>query len=316
MNKQHYELRLQGLDAAHGQIKAQDLYRVLGALLKVSERSTRLLATGESNVSGVRPAWLEDSIDFTVTGLKKGSTILKIETPLLADTAKDQFSQKEFWRESPEPGDTALDLAAFAIQEAQSVTGTGDRFDASVLDAVLEFKKAIRSSEVKYQLKSTSRARGAFELGQKSFESIAERKQQLPEPKAFIVSGLLDEIKHSAGRFRMFLRNGQNLLGRVHPEYLEGESLRHLWGNQVTVEGMVHFKANGQARLIEARRLSLQASGDEIFEALPMLANPQVQGEFFADTLMSTKHVDPMILWGTWPGDEPVEELMLQLSQG
>ena len=315
MNTQHYELRLQGLESAHGQIKAYDLYRVLGALLKVAERSTRLLATGESSGIGTRPAWLNDSIDFTVTGIKKGSTILKIEAPLLADTAQDQFSQKEFWRESPEPQDTALDLAALAIEEAQSGTSSGDRYDASVLEAVLDFKKAVRVAGVRFQLKSTTQARGHFELGQKSFERIAERKQQLPEPKAFIVSGHLDEIKHSIGRFRMFLRNGQNLLGRVHPEFLDGESLRGLWGKQVTVEGMVHFKANGQARMIEARKLSPQLEGDEIFEALPMVSNPQVQAEFFSDAATATKLFDPMVLWGTWPGDESVEELMAELSQ-
>ena len=26
------------------------------------------------------------------------------------------------------------------------------------------------------------------------------------------------------------------------------------------------------------------------------------------------RHVDPMILWGTWPGDEPIEELLAQLD--
>jgi hypothetical protein len=314
MNTQHYQLRLEGLDEAKGQIKAYDLHKVLGALLKTAERCTRLLATGEGSVQGTRPAWLEASIDFTVTGLRKGSTILDIDAPLLLDTAHDQFSQSEFWRESPEAGDTALDLAALAIEEAQSDGDTSDRYDSSVLEAVLEFKKAVRSARVRYEFKSTSNARGKFQLSESSFERIAERKRQLPEPKAFIVSGNLDEIKHSAGRFRLFLLNGQKLLGRVHPEFLDGESLRHLWGKAVTVEGMVHFKANGQARLIDARKLSLKTDGDEIFEALPAVSNPHAQSDLFPDAALASKFHDPMILWGAWPGDEPLEELMAQLS--
>lgn len=30
--------------------------------------------------------------------------------------------------------------------------------------------------------------------------------------------------------------------------------------------------------------------------------------------LARDRRVDPMILWGTWPGEEPVEELMAQLG--
>ena len=314
MNTQHYQLRLKGLDEAKGQIKAIDLHKVLGALLKTAERCTRLLATGEGSVLGTRPAWLEASIDFTITGIKKGSTILEIDAPLLLETARDQFSQSEFWRETPEDQDTALDLAALAIEEAQSDGDTSERFDSSVLDAVLEFKKAVRSARVRYEFKSTSNARGKFQLSESSFERIAERKRQLPDTKAFIVSGNLDEIKHSAGRFRLFLLNGQKLLGRVHPEFLEGELLRHLWGKEVTVEGMVHFKANGQARLIDARKLSLKAEGDEIFEVLPSVSNKHAQSDLFLEQVVTSKAADSMILWGAWPGDEPIEELMAELN--
>ncbi len=314
MNKQHYQLRLEGLEEENGQIRAADLHKVLGALLKTAERTTRLLATGEGSVQGTRPTWLEASIDFTITGLEEGSTILEIDAPLLAETAHDQFSQPEFWRETPEAGDTSLDLAAFAIEEAQSESDSSERFDSSVLDAVLEFKKAVRSANVRYQLRPTTGARGSFELTEASFERIAERKRQLPEPKAFVVSGKLDEIKHSAGRFRLFLPNGHKLLGRIHPEYLQGESLRDLWGKDVTVEGMVHFKANGQARLIDARKLGERSEGDELFEALPSVSNLHAQSDLFPEFSSSARKDEPMILWGKWPGDEPIEELMAELS--
>jgi hypothetical protein len=50
------------------------------------------------------------------------------------------------------------------------------------------------------------------------------------------------------------------LLGRLHTEFLSGESLRPLWGHPATVEGMVHFKLNGQPRFIEARKISPPAA--------------------------------------------------------
>lgn len=32
------------------------------------------------------------------------------------------------------------------------------------------------------------------------------------------------------------------------------------------------------------------------------------------DPASEIRHVDPMILWGTWPGDEPIEVLLDQLD--
>ena len=135
-----------------------------------------------------------------------------------------------------------------------------------------------------------------------------------PEPKACIVSGKLDEIKHGAGRFRLSLSNGHKLPGSVHPEVLQGETLRNLWGKDVTVEGMVHFKANGQTRLIDARKLSEKADGDEIFEPLPSVEHPHARSDPFPEFSRSPKTFDPMILWGAWPGDESLEELMAALD--
>ena len=203
--------------------------------------------------------------------------------------------------------------AALAIQEALSKEGTSDRYDSNVIDAVLEFKKAIRSPDIRYEFKSTTEARGKFELTESSFEKIADRKRQLPEPKAFIVSGKLDEIKHSQSRFCLLLTDEKKLLGRAHPEFLNGESLRDLWGKEVTVEGMVHFKANGQPRFIDARKLGEKTDGDEIFEALPSVANPHKQENLFPELTSKKKSDDPMILWGAWPGNEPLEDLMAEL---
>ena len=138
MNSQQYELSLKGLSEAHGEIKAHDLRMVLGALLKTTERATRLLALGEGCAKGTRPAWLSATLDVTIKKLKKGSTVMVLEAPLLRDVASDQFSQNEFWRETPNEEDTALDLAAYAIQEATSEgENNGDRLDASVIDAAL-----------------------------------------------------------------------------------------------------------------------------------------------------------------------------------
>lgn len=310
----HYQLRLEGLAEPQGQIKAQALHRVLGALLQTAERATCLLATGEGHAKGKRPGWLEKSVDFTVTGLSPGSTVLEIDAPVLREVADDAFEQKDFWRGSPGAEDTSLDLAALAIAEIGSEEDSGERYDASVLEAVMDFKRVTREEGVSFQLIPQSGDRGSFLLTEATYARVEERREQLPEPRAFIVHGKLDEIKHSGGRFRLLLDNGLQLLGRLHAEFLSGESLRPLWGHSATVEGMVHFKLNGQPRFIEARKISPPTAGDEVFSAVPSVASRLAQHALFPELTHRETGSDPMSLWGAWPGEEPLDELMAQLD--
>lgn len=316
--RKRYQLRLTGLREGKGQIKAARLQRVLDALLKTAERATHLLATGAGSRKGPNPAWLNDSIDFTITGLKPGSTVLDIAAPRLGETASEVFAQRQFWPDQteiaiPSLDDTALDLASLAIHEAQAEDSPGDRFDGSVLNAILGFGKAAKTSALRYELVPQDAAHDGFVLDARSYTRIEARSKAIPSPKAFIVSGRLDKIEHDAGRFRLLVNPHSALLGRLDPNALNVESLRPLWGKQTTIEGMVHFKANGQPRLIEARRVGSRVEGDAIFEEMPAAEIPGAP-VLTREQERRAKSFDLMKLWGTWPGDEPVEELLAQLD--
>ena len=309
MNKQRYKLRLIGLRENEGQIKATSLRHAIDALLKTAERATRLLATGEGSGRGPKPKWLDAAIDFTVTGLTPGSTVLDIEAPSLRETAPDQFAQQDFWREQPKLDDTALDIAAYAIEEAKTDSPAGDRFDSSVLNAIIKFNKATGDSETRYELIPEDSNHGGFELSREICAKVQNQLKSIPSPKAFIVSGMLDEIRHGGGRFRLLLGRNSQLLGRLHNDFPDVEALRPLWGKPTTVEGIVHFKANGQPRLIEARRMRSSIEGDEVFEQIPMI----VEG---LTTKMQerTRSTNLSALVGAWPGDESIEELLSLLD--
>ena len=255
MKTQRYELRISGLREDEGKIKMATLQRVVDALLTTAERTTRLLATGAGSGKGPRPQWLNDTIDFTIVGLKPGSTILDIEAPQLGETVCEQFAQADSWIKQPGLDETAADLAAKSINEIQAPDPVGDYFDGSVLQAILKFKKAAGVAGVRYEMIPHGTARGGFSLDQSTCGHIKERLSDIPPPRSFVVSGRLDEIKHGNGRFRLSVRRKSALFGRLDTAALSLETLRPLWGKQTTVEGMVHFKANGEPRYIEARRI-------------------------------------------------------------
>ena len=313
---EQYELRLVGLEEADGEIKAHDLQLVLQAFLKFSERATRLIALGESSGKGTPPKWLKEALNITVKGLNEGSTIVAVDAPYLFDVAREQFGQSEFWREPVADSDTALDLAGYAMQEILSKNSIGDRYDTAIIDAALEFKKVAKEVSVDYHFKSLRKKTSGFTLSPDDYQKIADKKSKLPEPKAFIVSGMLDVIKHTSGQFQIELLGGDKLLGKIHPEYLDQDHLKGFWGKAVTAEGMVSFKPNGKPRLIQARKLTHQQAGDEVFQKLPRSRENLSQKELFPEVTaqLDVKKSDPMSMWGLWEGEESIEELLTQLD--
>ena len=313
MNTQRYQLRISGLKEVEGQIKAVTLRRVMDALLSTAERTTRLLATGAGSGKGARPQWLDATIDFTITGLKSGSTIFDAEAPRLGETDYEQFAQADLWSKQPSLDETALDLVAQAINETQMDNPVGDYFDSSVLEAILKFRKAAGVAGVRYEMIPQGTAHGQFALDDSACSHVKKRLNDIPTPRSFVVSGRLDEIKHGSGRFRLLVSQKSVLFGRLDAASLSVEALRPLWGKQITVEGMVHFKANGEPRLIEARRISSRLEGDSVFEGMPSV-EIQKSHDLFPVQRKPFGAFDPIELAGAWPGDEPIEDLLAQLD--
>lgn len=324
LTKETYQFRLSGLSEAEGQIKVETLIRALGALVKTAESATRLAATGRSGARGAKPRWLKAALDFTVTGLEPGSTTLGIEAPRLGDVPDLDLAQQDLWLQQPNIEDTSLDLGARATAEVQSSAASGDYFDGNVVQAILGFGKAVKTPGVCYELIAKNRPGTGFVLESSACPMIKERLHLIPSPRAFVVSGRLDEIGHGLGRFRL-LMGGVSLPGRLDRSNLEVELLRPLWGKPATVQGVVHFKSNGQPRFIEARRISARTEGDKLFETFPKaevgggedanaLAGPDRLGSHSRASFRAIRRVDPMVLWGAWPGDEPIEELLAQLD--
>lgn len=324
LTRQTYQFRLSGLDEAEGHIRVETLIRALKALVKTAECATRLAATGRSGGRGAKPRWLREALDFTFTGLEPGSTTLEIEAPRLGDVPDLDLAQQDLWLQQPSVEDTSLDLGARATAEVQDSGASGEYFDSNVLQAILGVGDAAKAADVRYELIAASGSGTGFVLEASACPKIRERLHLIPAPRAFVVSGRLDEIGHGLGRFRLLI-DGRSLPGRLDRNQLDVEMLRPLWGKLATVQGIVHFKSNGQPRFIEAHRISPRAEGDKIFESMPqaelsggesadVLMEPDRRSSVPRSSLRELRRVDPMVLWGAWPGDEPIEELLAELD--
>ena len=315
MNTRRYQLRLSGLPEHQGHIKAKCLGRVIDGLLTTAERVAFLLATGHGSRTGSKPGWLDDTVNFTITGLRPGSTVFDIEAPQIGDTAGVRLTQQDLWHIRPNVSstNTALDLVALAIEEALASDPAGDYFDSSVLEAILRFAKAAGAHGAVYELMSEGSAHPRFAIDDDVCTRIERKLKNIPAPRTSVVSGRLEEIRHSSGRFVVRINSGVQILGEIDTSALSVEALRSLWGRKTTVQGLVHFKANGHPRLIEAYKISSYLEGDKIFEELPSAStlNPR---SLSTSQQRNDRPAKPMDLSDSWPGDEPIEELLAQLD--
>lgn len=135
----------------------------------------------------------------------------------------------------------------------------------------------------------------------------------IPEPRAFIVCGRLEENEQGNGRSRLVVGQNAALFGRVDPMSMDAVALGPLWGEHTTVEGIVHFTDNGKPRFIEARRIRIRQRGDDVFEEMPTIGVEDSQ-DMLCVIRKEAELFDPIQLAGAWPGDEPIEQLLDQLD--
>ena len=316
MESRRYTLRLEGLDTAEGEIRSATLEAVLANLRRAAERVARFRATGVATAGGARPAWLTRTVDFAVTGFGGGSTTVGLRAPRLRETAAAAFGQPSPEDDDPTDtnlNDTALDLVSETVRALGAADSADTRVDRSVVEAVVALGRSAGDG-AGCTLRSQDGAAAGFELDAAVRARAEKHLTELPEPKTCIVCGLIDRIQHDNGRFRLRLKNGRTLAGRIDPESVEVETLRALWGRPAMVVGPVHFHADGRPRILVARRIGEQTEGGRAFEHLPRgsgaglpIITPELREK--------ARKFDWNRLGEVWTVEQSLDELLEQLRE-
>jgi hypothetical protein len=307
-----YQLRVKGMSTPKGKITVKALLELLRGITECAERGLRLAIEGASVKSGRPPAWLEKAVNLTVSGLKPGSTILDLEAPKLGDIIGSDLQQQDFWVNAPAPTDTALTLFARSVHDTTAENLESEYYDAGLLSSLLDLKPFFKSEAQEVELVARGRPKERTTLTMTEMEKAERLKVRTPESQAFLVSGHLDAIQHSRKRFQLILTGQQPIPGRVNEEFLSAEDLRQFWGKDVTVKGVVHFRPSGRIQLLEAELIKRRDPGEEIFEQVP---NVQTEAEFIKTSVQAHKKDWLTEIWGKWPGDEPIEQLLDELKK-
>lgn len=313
MKNVRYRVSIEGLATPRGTISFNKLKAIAGILSEGAEHALRLAIEGQSVKKGPTPAWLSNSTDFILAGIHKGSTTLVIDAPTLGEAACEQISQMDLWHTLPEATDTALSMLSQSLRDASSEILESERYDTGVLDTLLNFKQLLRDDGLSIQLISDKRPRDNFVLDRTVFNTIQKVKQATPEPQAVLVSGSFDKIEHRKKRFQLTMKNQESVRGKIDENVMGVQHMRRLWGQQVTIKGVLHFKASGKPRFLEAQAIETSQPGDAIFETIKP---PQSAAQIWANAKSEIGGRNLLSeIWGKWPGDESVEEILAALEQ-
>jgi hypothetical protein len=308
----NYKLKLEGLKTPGGTISIRALQLLVNTLIETSERGLRLAVQGESVKRGPIPGWLARSLDFTVTGIKKGSTTILLDAPPLGETAPDQIKQQDLWFTKPTADDTAISLVSRSVREVISRNFESYAYDEGVLEGLLSFETFFKTYAAKLTVQATRRPAENFYLSSMELEKVREIKAEIPEPIAIVISGKFDLIQYTAPRFHLVLSDGHTILGTIDRDILNVEDMRKFWGRKVTLKGVLHFHPGRKIKLLEAQAIKLTEEGEEVFERLPAPGKPLT----LFDLEVQKLNANPALkeIWGKWPGDESIEELLSALT--
>ena len=129
-----------------------------------------------------------------------------------------------------------------------------------------------------------------------------------PDFQSVIISGKLDLIEYSTRSYKLRLTAGLVLQGSIDESLLDPEQLRTFGGKKVTIKGTLFFRPSGAPRHIEAQVIRPYAEQDSLFTTLPDKENIAGMVSELRRNYKGASVLNEM--WGQWPGDEPIEQLL------
>lgn len=313
MKTTKYQIKIKGLKTPSGTISILALKDLANIFVENSERALRLAIEGSSLKKGQLPRWLREAVDFNITDIKKGSTVLSLEAPQLIEVAAEQISQQNLWIDLPEPNDTALSIWANSFNEAISEKYGSELYDKGLLASFVSFKDFVDKYAQSIEIDSTyDKKINKLRIDNQQIEKIQKLTAAIPESRKILLCGIVDVIEHFAGRFKLSLENGERIQGEIERANLDLETMRNYWGKKVTLRGTAEYKPNGKIRFLKADLLKPFEPSEKLFEEYMIFEEPK---KTVYEITKSKKSFSALKeIWGKWPGDESIDDIITALG--
>ncbi len=264
----HY-IRLQGFDLEEGKISFSLMSKLSDHLIRLSESSLLSFVEGNSAIKrGKQASWLTKSLDFNLSGIKEGSTILEIEAPMLKDTLPS--IQVPIFSDQPVEDiakNSALGLGMLAFNQA-----LGGKLDSSLLDKQLlremrDFGKFLTKKGSCIEFSSGKKVK-PLKLRKENIEKIKSIEEKTPASIKTKVIGVLDMLKHSNNQLELII-DGTKRIRAILTDKVKISELTSYFGSEITVTGVAHYNPMGQVITFEISGFSKSDKKGKYFQQLP-----------------------------------------------
>jgi hypothetical protein len=263
--------------------------------------AVRLRVEGRSFARGSVPSWLANATDFDVVGIERGSTVISIEAPPLAEVAPDLFQQQHLFHPF-DASRTAIDLLEESVAEAARGHLDTELYDQPLLAKMKEFDRVLSAG---YQVIELSGAAGApVVIRPDTVSTVDQLLNKTPHPQSVRVSGRLDLIRYSDRMFVLAMADGQSIKGVA--EGIAAAKLAELFGCNVTVAGTAVFRPAGRILRLEADDLEPADEGSAVWSRVPTPLFHSIEVAELRRPQGPRSGVNA--IFGRWPGDESDEE--------
>lgn len=304
----NYELKISNAIEDNGKIDLTRLTSIAESINKIAEGALQIRLKGISLTKGRKKESLKRSLKVTLSGLEKGSTILKLESEKFKDTLNhiqlDIFkseSQVDLQEQTP------ISLFVSSFKEVTEKNGKSDLLDKTLLKELKGFKKAFLNDNERFVI-SNEGSFDLLELDKKSFDKINILEEETPSSEPVILNGIVEELKYSKLRVKIITPDG-TINGFLSDE-LSAEDISPYWGKEITITGINHYKSN-KTSIIEIKRIHKPSLVDSYFSKKAknsLSVENQIKSQ--ADK-KSTNRLSEII--GKWPDEEKFEDLVKML---
>ena len=257
-------IKLRGHAATQAWLPAALLRDLLDVLVEGTKRVLRLRVEGRSTAPGAAPAWLDHAAAFNVLGFRAGSTEVMLDVPQLVTAAPTLFQQDDL--SELQEQDYSLDLLEESLEAAATGPEDGDLYDAGLLETFADFESVFRRGIIDLSFQNGR----SFSLTPAHAARVRALAAQIPQSRPIRMSGRLNWAMHGHRRFS--IQTNTALVECVQEASIEDHQMLHLFGKQVTVSGVAHFRPSGSLRRLDAEHL--RSFDPEAMNPEPVTSNP------------------------------------------
>ncbi|MFM7022839.1 MAG: hypothetical protein ACKOXB_07650 [Flavobacteriales bacterium] len=253
------------------------LAKITEQLRKVSEGALRLYIEGySSNKRGRDPEWIEKSLDFSLSGIKKGSTILEINAPdlsfVLGSYQQPLFDELQIGDDGLKK-QTAISLAMSAYERVLDKNADISGFDKNLLKAMVGFNKLFQGNKGEFIDLRIPSEHKKIKLVPKKLKQIEVIEESTPPDQRIKITGKLEMLRHSNNQMELVTINGKI------KAFLGSDSIKTaaaFFGKDVTVDGIAHFNPKGKVVSFEIIEIHSADKAASYFQNNPIAIQEQL----------------------------------------